>query len=154
MPLEPPGLGGLLLLPTLDPKLRATETGTEAGSRVELGSCTAGRAGTVPGHAAPAAPLSLSAERHTLAPRHDGGGRAPYLGDTDRKVKPGSGTGPFPLDPGYRWRCLCHVGDGVEGLWPGGAAHWSPTPRPRCAILPALPLPGTSAGTRDPGTYC
>lgn len=37
--------------------------------------------------------------------------RVPYLGNTDRKVGPGSGPGLFPLDPGYRWKCLWHVRD-------------------------------------------
>lgn len=48
---------------------------------------------------------------------------------------------------------VTHVSDRVKGLQPGGVVHRRPTPRLPYAIFSALPLPGTSLGTWDPGTY-
>lgn len=48
----------------------------------------------------------------------------PYLGGTDRKVRPASGTGPFPLEPGISGRVW--GGSEARGLAAGGAGQGTP----------------------------
>lgn len=132
-----------------EPPQQAEPLGTEpqrrgqrAGPKLGQGPAQLGN-GTLcpPG----ASPLSLGALRlggrdGSLGPGRRAGWRqspeeglrAPYLRDTDRKVRPGLGTGAFPVEPGYRRPCPGYVG---EGWRRGASVHRSPAPR-----LPSGPL--------------